>query len=112
MVVIVGYKPSSKNTDPNVAFVGTPSYTRLLRIMEKAGVDGVTLCNAYDANDQPLNIPKAIKYVALGTHAAARLDELGLQCLKLPHPSGRNRVWNEEGMEDKVAQQLKDFLAE
>lgn len=110
-VVIVGDRPSEKNTDVSVAFVGTQSYERLLRIMTAAELVGITLVNAYDTDGLPQPIPQALKYVALGNNASDRLTELGIQHLKLPHPSGRNRHWNTEGAEEECARKLKEYVS-
>lgn len=110
-VVIVGDRPSDKNTDPNIAFVGTQSYERLMRILQSAEIVGFTLINAFDVDGNPLPIPDALKYVALGNNASDRLTELGRYHLKLPHPSGRNRYWNTEGAEEECARKLKDHVA-
>jgi uracil-DNA glycosylase len=110
MVVIVGDRPSEKNTDPTIAFVGTTSYDRLLRIMNAAELVAITLVNAFDMDGNVQDIPKAMKYVALGNNASDRLTELGIEHLKLPHPSGRNRYWNDEGAEELAAQKLKEYV--
>lgn len=112
MVVLVGDRPSSKNLDKSIAFVGTQSYKRLLRILQLAGLETFVLCNAYTEAGEPDHIPKGSKYVALGKNAAKRLKELSISCLELPHPSGKNRAWNAADSEAKVAQQLKSYLEE
>ena len=58
--------------------------------------------------DNSKNIPFSIG--PLGKNAAKRLKEVGLPCLELPHPSGRNRKWNEANVEQKIADELKKVL--
>lgn len=110
MVVLVGDRPSSKNLDKSIAFVGTTSYKRLLRILQLAGLQEFVLCNAYDEAGNEHPIPAGGKYVALGKNAGKRLKSLGFSCLKLPHPSGRNRAWNNPDSEKQAAEQLKAYL--
>lgn len=111
-VIIVGDRPSEKNTDPTIAFVGTQSYERLLRIMNAAELVGITLVNAFNMDGEPQAIPQGLKYVALGNNASERLTELGINHLKLPHPSGVNRHWNTEGAEEECARKLKEYVSQ
>ena len=83
-----------------------------MRIMQAADIVGVVLVNAYNMDGEPQDIPKALKYVALGNNAADRLTELGIQHLKLPHPSGVNRYWNNEGAEEECARKLKEYVSQ
>ena len=107
LVVFVGDKPSLKNDNPEVAFVGTPSYTTLCSWINEMNVFDYVLINS-EAGD----IEKLIEYdlenyifVALGAKAASVLDVLEISYFALPHPSPRNRVLNDRPL---VASKLKD----
>jgi hypothetical protein len=78
--------------------------------MNAAELIGITLVNAFDMDGNAQPIPQALKYVALGNNASDRLTELGIQHLKLPHPSGSNRYWNNEGAEEECAKKLKEYV--
>lgn len=94
MIVFVGDKPSKKNVDPDIAFVGTQSYKRLLLwIWEmNLSVNDIHVCNK-----DKMPIDANYKYIALGKNAAKKLDSLKLDFFRLPHPSGLNRQVNDTG---------------
>lgn len=109
--LLVGDRPSAKNTNPDVPFVGTQSHKRIMRILSLAGIVDAVLANAYDSAGLEKVLPTANKYVALGAKAEARLSKLKIPHLKLPHPSGRNRYWNIKGTEEQCAERLKNYVS-
>lgn len=97
-VVFVGDRPSRLNDDPEVAFVGTPSFTNLCKWIAKMQISNFVMVNSYTHADtveifRQSNEGNRI-FVALGNNASKRLKELNLDHFKLPHPSPRNRLLN------------------
>jgi hypothetical protein len=94
-VVFVGDKPSSKNFDPNVAFIGTQSYVNLCKWIAKLDINEFMLTNSY-TNDDQIEICRYYNvgfrnFIALGNIASRRLDDLGIEHFRLPHPSGSDQ---------------------
>jgi uracil-DNA glycosylase len=111
-VAFIGDRPSTANSSPDIAFVGTKSHTRLLRWISEANVSNYELHNAYDVSGNELPLPKAEMYVALGAAASKRLAKANLLHLALPHPSGRNRLLNDSVQEQLAISTLKLFAGE
>lgn len=124
-VLFVGDSPSAKNTDANVAFVGTQSGRRLEEWARTLGVtyqavnsDDPVALKAYVRSAVLLNMP----IVVLGTAAYSRtmrILENSLSGMKLdnthmpfmlPHPSGLNRTLNDKKFVAKILSQCKDWL--
>lgn len=122
MIFFIGDKPSKKNKDPRVAFVGTPSYKTLLSWIAQMDVDihEVILANKDDIRamevDAWFTAPRAgligphHKVVALGDAASKHLDSIGLKHFKLPHPSGLNRKLNDKKYVDQVLGECYRYL--
>lgn len=127
MIVFVGDQPSNKNVDPNIPFVGTQSYKRLLEWIWKMDVN-ITDVEIYNKDDIDMqykgrpdrylvcgywprnHYPDEIEIVALGNEAAKKLEELGLEYFKLPHPSGRNRLLNDKKYVEMKLKECKEWL--
>lgn len=112
-VVFVGDKPSSKNKDPNVAFVGTPSFNRIVKWLDVIKLKGIKLLNSH--NEKQLNIVKTLesegyKIVALGNEASKRLKKKGIDHFPGLHPSPRNRKLNEKKVEIEMLKKMKDYI--
>lgn len=115
MIVFVGDKPSAKNLDPNIPFVGTKSYKTLLGWIADLDVDlNVTKVRNKDAAEELAILqswfPHPIKIVALGNAAAEALERCGASYFKLPHPSGLNRQLNDKDFLKKRLLQCKEWL--
>lgn len=109
MIVFVGDKPSKKNKDPKVPFVGTPSYRKLLEWIFRMDVDisDVKMSNKGDdtyllweavwksKQDQGPEEKNLVKFVALGRQAQKYMTKRKVNCFYLPHPSGLNRMLND-----------------
>lgn len=108
MIVFVGDKPSAKNVDPDVPFVGTQSYKNLLLWIwtMDVNINEVSMVNR-DYFESPANRvhSREVLYVALGKEAANCLADLGYSFFELPHPSPRNRKLNDKKF---IATQLKE----
>jgi len=97
VIIFVGDKPSKKNVDPDVAFVGTLSYKRLL--------EWIWIMNIDISDVKMINISKMWKYepygaskrvIALGKNAAKAIEYWAPNAFILPHPSGLNRKLNDK----------------
>lgn len=49
--------------------------------------------------------------IALGRTAAIALDRINRKHLRVPHPSGRNRVWNNDGAEAAVIKMMREYAS-
>jgi len=123
MIFFVGDEPGKKNVDPRVAFVGTASYKKLLGWIAdmKLSTNDIVLMNKGDFKkyswggvcvetrtlqdgDYMIDIDKEHdKFIALGHKARKHMEDLGLECFYLPHPSGRNLHANpSKSLKDKL----------
>jgi uracil-DNA glycosylase len=126
MVIFVGDKPSSKNKNKNIAFVGTKSYKNLLDWIYRMDIDinNVTLCNKHDIKSYGyipdcyvktpniwLDIEDEDRVVALGKNAEKHLLKLGIEeYYLLPHPSPRNRHLNDKKYVDFLLKDCKKWI--
>lgn len=117
-ILFIGDEPSSRNVSPDVPFVGTASYKRLLRWIGELDLDisKITLKNSgyitlYNNPD---------KIVFLGNKAAqnTKIFRPGVFDTPIPnfkiidHPSPRNRKFNDPKYEAKMLKELKKWLYE
>lgn len=119
-IIFVGDKPSEKNKDPNVAFVGTQSYKRLLDWIWRMDID-ISNVKMYNKGAEDVGIyanfaRKGIidcKFVALGKEAEKHLNWLEIRdFFSLPHPSGLNRQNNDEEFVKERLDLCKKWLEE
>ena len=117
-LLLVGDKPSRKNLDPRIAFVGTPSYKRLqqwLQVMvpEKADIRAVNRVDPAFATHLISASLDGYKIIACGEEAAQALVNFGVaKFFKLPHPSGRNRKLNNKAYVDEILLKCKAWIEE
>jgi len=113
MIVFVGDRPSSRNKSKYVAFVGTPSYRRLLEWIYIMDVDisECLTCNTTDpwAYDQ---IMQADKVIALGRVAQKFVRQFREDFFRMPHPSPLNRHLNDEVFVRRCLKDCKVYLTE
>tara|TARA_B100000029_G_C16728038_1_gene649600 strand:+ start:83 stop:439 length:357 start_codon:yes stop_codon:yes gene_type:complete len=50
------------------------------------------------------------KIIALGNLASQYLTRKNIDHLKVPHPSMKNRVWNDSSLEPKVIKQIREYI--
>jgi len=119
MVVFVGDKPSRLNDDPEIAFIGTPSYRNLLEWIVKMKIGSFTMVNSYTHEDSVKicrlwNVRKERKFVfvSLGVNAGKRLERMRIKHFKLPHPSPRNRMLNDKANIDFQLEKCYLYLKE
>lgn len=119
IINIVGDKPSKKNLDKNVAFVGTKSYKVLLNWIYKMNINinDAVLHNKDDEKlyymileDKTRNI--GYKYIALGNKAEKTLSAYQVNYFKLPHPSGLNRLTNNKNLINKKLKECVKYIHE
>ena len=126
-ILIVGDKPSAKNVDPKIPFVGTQSYKRLLEWIWKMDIDisDVTMMNRVEfVEEMESSLSRAIlleyHVIALGneaekcvkTHGRIFLENMSIlpNYFKLPHPSGLNRKLNDQKFVEKELKRCKEWL--
>src|ERR1700722_2963725 len=116
-VLFIGPSPSKKNTDPNIAFKGTKSYTTLLKWIKQLGLKeneceffnisnrigakkfhGLDILNLYYTLKDAKN--RKMKIITLGKQVQKTLDKnpdyFRTMFFSLPHPSGLNRKLNDK----------------
>jgi uracil-DNA glycosylase len=49
------------------------------------------------------------KVIALGNLVAKYFENRKIEHLKVPHPSGLNRMWNDPELEPKVIEEIRGF---
>ncbi len=106
MIYFVGDKPSKRNKDPQVAFVGTGSYKTLLEWFYRMNLS-INDIMLYNSNAFIEDIQDKVNpddfVVALGNEASKILIQHNVPHHKIPHPSGLNRMLNNN-------KQVKEFL--
>lgn len=117
-LLLVGDKPSSKNKDPHIAFIGTKSHKRIeewLELILEEEAD-IIMINQSDPNFTSHLIYATLhqyRIIALGEVAAIALANNGVvNFFKLPHPSGRNRKLNDKNYIADALRKCKHWIAE
>jgi hypothetical protein len=116
MVIFVGDRPSLRNIDPEVAFIGTPSHKNLMKWIDAMNIGECIMINSH-THDDVVRICQYYNgggnaFVALGDIAARRLKELSLSFFKLPHPSPKNRLLNNSSFIDSELRKCYLYLKE
>lgn len=123
-IVFVGDKPSKKNVNPKIPFVGTQSYKKLLEWIWEMDINitNVELRNAsepwvegYLAMCEKLgndNVIDDIKFVCLGNKASDLFTKYSHPHFKLPHPSGLNRKTNDKKYIKEQLKLCKEYINE
>lgn len=127
MIIFVGDKPSKANLNPNIAFVGTKSYKRLLEWIYELdlSINDVVLCNKENINKYVyidlffvsvpgfhLDILISDRIIALGNNASKHLTKLGITHHKMDHPSGLNHKLNDRQYVKSMLQSTRKFINE
>lgn len=127
MIFIIGDQPSAKNLDPEVPFVGTASYKRLLEWIGRLDINitDTVLCNTENVKKSrpdwrpdvnlkgyTTEILEHDVVITLGEKAREYVEkELDIKVYyPLPHPSGRNRKLNDKKYINKVLKGCKIWL--
>lgn len=97
-VLFVGDTPSRLNLRTDVPFVGAGCFKRLVEWINYINPDYYICLNASQDMDKISDLVtyEGFKVIALGNAAMERLEDAHISALYLPHPSGRNRLLNDE----------------
>lgn len=118
MIIFVGDKPSAKNVDTTVPFVGTQSYKRLLEWIWEMdlSINEIKMYNKDFIETRKVKYnttqiyPIDCKFIALGNNAERVLQNQKLNYFKLPHPSPRNRKLNNKKYIKEQLKLCKEWL--
>lgn len=118
-ILVVGMNPSSYATGNNNRKNHT--FDRLQRWMKQVGVDHFSFVNCsskpgvvtrhdveYDVLEECLK--HHTKVISLGGFASDVLTRLNKSHHRLPHPSPRNRLFNDRSFEPQVVSELKRYV--
>ena len=117
-LLLVGDKPSKKNDDPTIAFVGTQSHKKIqewLEVLLEEEAEVIMINQVDPAFTQHLIYASLNHYriIALGEAAALALAHNGIvNYFKLPHPSGRNRKLNNKKYVAEILDKCKTWIRE
>ena len=113
MIYFIGDKPSKRNIDPRVAFVGTSSYKTLLNWIHQMNLS-INDIMVYNSNAFVNEIQEKItendQIVALGREASTILTQHNIPHHHIPHPSGLNRKLNDNKKINKFLQECKEYV--
>jgi len=112
-VVFVGDEPSLLNVDESIPFVGSRSFKMLTEWIAILAPDYYICYNSSTPAD--IVFIKALykygfKIVTLGAKAATRMQDAGLKCVSLPHPSPKNRILNDKKKVKEMLNNAKVFI--
>ena len=118
-VVIVGLNPG--NTPLNKLKNGSPKLNRLARWCDELGIRYYSFLNCIDnagdytqlkANYEQLKeaTKEYDKVIALGNYASVCLKKIKVEHHKMPHPSPRNRKFNDKTFEPQVVEECRKYL--
>ena len=100
-VIYVGTKPG--NFPPSKS----PTIKRITKWSDRAGIINWSWTNMSDP--EHLEKIKGCKVIAMGNDVAKHFTKYNIEHLKVPHPSGLNRMWNDPELEPKVIEEIRGF---
>lgn len=127
-ILWLGLSPSTKNSDPTIAFVGTKSNRRLKSwqtvIQTVVQNDNVTVnlsskvtSNSNDVKSQDMLDAYALiatvkpdAIIGLGNKVSKHLKKLNIEHYHAPHPSFRNRKLNSKRYENSFLFELSQWI--
>jgi len=119
LILVVGHSPSSKEYCPKK---GNPSINRLNRWLDACGVDiysFTNLCAHHSESIKAADIDETLikecvkpdnQVIALGNEVAHYFKKKGIDCFHAPHPSPRNRKFNDKSYESTVINGLQKYI--
>tara|TARA_B100000073_G_scaffold162201_1_gene134143 strand:- start:195 stop:563 length:369 start_codon:yes stop_codon:yes gene_type:complete len=119
LILVIGHSPSSKEYCPRK---GNPSINRLNRWLDACGVDiysFTNLCAHHSESIKAADIDETLikecvkpynKVIALGNEVAHYFKKKGIDCFHAPHPSPRNRKFNDKSYESTVINGLQKYI--
>ena len=115
MILFVGIAPGNHPPDKS------PTLKRIKYWMDSVGIDKYDWTNLVDYKAPKLKLSevneeefaKKIKgyshIIALGNLPSTYLFKKRIPHLKVPHPSGLNRIWNDKSVEPQVIEKIRGF---
>ena len=119
-VLVVGHSPGK--TPINKRKNGSPTLNRLNRWLDACDVDLYSFSNIYAHHKELLKITDINetyvykitknynKIITLGSFVSQYFTKRGIKHLAAPHPSPRNRKFNDKSYEPMVITQIKEYL--
>ena len=120
MVRVIYVGTSRGNFPPDKS----PTIKKIIKWSEQAGLKSWSWTNLIDfkmtgnfslseVNDKSiLKQVEGHKVIALGNQVSDYFEKRNIEHLKVPHPSGLNRMWNDPELEPKVIEKIKRFTNE
>ena len=113
-VVIIGHSPGKVSPDKSITRLRVQKWLNRANVYE---YDWFNLVNYHapdlnlgDVTLQKKEVEDYDAVIALGNMAGTWLGRSDIPHLKVPHPSGLNRVWNDPDMEETVMQNIVKYL--
>jgi len=119
-VLVIGHSPGK--TPINKRKNGSPTLNRLNRWLDACDVDLYSFSNIYAHHKELLKITDIDetyvykitknynKIITLGSFVSQYFTKRGIKHLAAPHPSPRNRKFNDKSYERMVISQIKEYL--
>jgi len=119
-VLVIGHSPGK--TPINKRKNGSPTLNRLNRWLDACDVDLYSFSNIYAHHKELLKITDIDetyvqkitenynKIITLGGFVSHYFTKRGIKHFSAPHPSPRNRKFNNKSYEPMVVNQLKEYL--
>ena len=85
----------------------SPTIKRITKWSTEAGIKNWTWTNISDPNWREHII--GCRVIAMGNDVAKHFTKNNVEHLKVPHPSGLNRMWNDPELEPKVIEEIRGF---
>lgn len=115
MILFVGIAPGNHPPEKS------PTLKRIKYWMNSVGIDNYSWTNLVDYKAPKLKLSEVnqkefaekIKgyshLIALGNLPSTYLKKNHIPHLKVPHPSGLNRIWNDKSVEPDVIERIRGF---
>jgi len=88
----------------------SPTIKRITKWSTEAGIKNWTWTNISDPDWREHII--GCKVIAMGNDVAKHFTKNNVEHLKVPHPSGLNRMWNNPELEPQVIEQIRGFTSQ
>ena len=88
----------------------SPTIKRITKWSIQAGIKNWDWTNISDPNH--LKQIENSRVIAMGNDVAKYFTKNNIKHLKVPHPSGLNRMWNDPELEPKVIEQIRGFTSQ
>lgn len=112
-IIFVGTAPGNHPPDKS------PTIRRITKWANEAGIVQWTWTNLVEHKAPKLKLKEVdgevlmringYKVIALGNLVSDYFKKNNIKHLKVPHPSGLNRMWNDPELEPKVIEEIRGF---